>query len=143
MVNFDEKKVRYLEMIQSVTTRMATYSFSLKGWTVTLVAGILALSSKEADKTYLLIALLPILVFWFLDSYYLQLERTYRALFNYVRENSNAEINFEMRLSKFKNVVSSDRKLKYFSCFFSKTEWLFYIPTGVVVGVVMKLTHVF
>lgn len=31
---------------------MASNSFALKGWTVTLVAGIFALASKDADKMY-------------------------------------------------------------------------------------------
>jgi hypothetical protein len=52
MEEIKESKIRYLEMIQNVVTRMASCSFSLKGWAVTLVAGILALSSKDSDKRF-------------------------------------------------------------------------------------------
>lgn len=52
-----EKKLKHLEMIQAVINRMANNSFMLKGWTVTLVAGIFALASKDADKMYFLIAI--------------------------------------------------------------------------------------
>ena len=45
-----DNKVNHLEMIQGVISRMASNSFALKGWAVTLVAGIFALSSKDADK---------------------------------------------------------------------------------------------
>lgn len=59
-----EKKLKHLEMIQAVINRMANNSFMLKGWTVTLVAGIFALASKDADKMYFLIAYIPLIIFW-------------------------------------------------------------------------------
>ena len=65
----DDHKVSHLEMIQGVINRMAGNSFALKGWAVTLVAGIFALSSKDADRTYFIVAYIPIIVFWFFDSY--------------------------------------------------------------------------
>ena len=58
-----DNKVNHLEMIQGVISRMASNSFALKGWAVTLVAGIFALSSKDADKLYFLVAYIPIIVF--------------------------------------------------------------------------------
>lgn len=61
----DDHKVSHLEMIQGVINRMAGNSFALKGWAVTLVAGIFALSSKDADRTYFIVAYIPIIVFWF------------------------------------------------------------------------------
>ena len=80
-----EKKHEHLEMIQGVINRMANNSFMLKGWAVTLLAGLFALSSKEADKLYFLIAYVPIIVFWWLDAFYLQKERLYVALYDFVR----------------------------------------------------------
>ena len=47
-----ENKLKHLEMIQGIINRMASNSFALKGWSVTLVAGIFALSSKDAKKLY-------------------------------------------------------------------------------------------
>ena len=142
MGQIEESKIRYLEMIQGVITRMASNSFSLKSWTVTLVAGVLALSSKDTDKTYLLIALIPVLVFWFLDAYYLQLERKYRALFNYVRKDSNAMVDFNLNLKGISGFELKERSLSYIACLISRSEWLFYVPTGLIVLVVMKITHV-
>lgn len=137
MLEFKEDKIRYLEMLQSIVTRMAANSFNLKSWTVTLVAGILALSSNKANTGYLFITFIPIIGFWFLDTYYLQLERRYRALFDFIRINELAEINFNLNPKDIQN--ESDKSLQYFSCFFSKSECLFYLPLGVIVGVVMKL----
>lgn len=45
-----ENKLKHLEMIQGIINRMASNSFALKGWSVTLVAGIFALSSKDASS---------------------------------------------------------------------------------------------
>lgn len=58
--NHMEQKMKHLELIQEVIKRMANNSFLLKGWTVTLVTGILALASKDTDKQYFWIAYIPI-----------------------------------------------------------------------------------
>ena len=55
-----ENKLKHLEMIQGIINRMASNSFALKGWSVTLVAGIFALSSKDANEIYFLITYIPI-----------------------------------------------------------------------------------
>ena len=94
-----EKKLKHLEMIQNIINRMANNSFLLKGWSVTLVAGIFALSNKEADKIYFLVAYIPVLVFWGLDSYYLFQERLYRSLFDKIRGEDENAIDFSLKAS--------------------------------------------
>ena len=92
-----ENKIKHLEIIQGVINRMAGNSFALKGWAVTLVAGIFALASKDADKLYFLVAYIPIIVFWGLDSYYLLQERLYRSLYDKVRLLPEDMIDFPER----------------------------------------------
>ena len=72
-----DKKLKHLELVQGVINRMANNSFMLKGWAVTLVAGIFALAGKDTDKLYFLAAYVPVLVFWGLDAYYLLQERLF------------------------------------------------------------------
>lgn len=72
----------HLQLIQSVITRMASNSFLLKGWTVTLVSAIFALLSKDPNKRLLLIAYMPTAVFWGLDAYFLHQEQLYRELYD-------------------------------------------------------------
>lgn len=72
-----DNKIKHMEMIQCIINRMSGNSFMLKGWAVTLITGIFALSSKDAEKMYFLIAYVPIIVFWGLDTYYLLQERLY------------------------------------------------------------------
>lgn len=54
-----EDRIKYLEMIQEIINRMASNSFALKGWAVTLIAGIFVLAEKDTNKMYFLVAYLP------------------------------------------------------------------------------------
>ena len=67
----------HLEMMQGVIQRMAENSRSCKVWCVTLVAATLVLVARTGEPQHALIALVPTLLFLFLDSYYLALERAY------------------------------------------------------------------
>lgn len=77
-----EEQLKHLEFIQGVITRMGSNSFYIKGWTITLVAALLALYSSRPNVAYLFVGLVPVVVFWFLDSYYLWQERRFRGLYN-------------------------------------------------------------
>ena len=97
-----EKKINHLEMIQGVVNRMAQCSFMLKGWSVTLVVALLALSVATSQKIALiLVSFIPLIVFWILDGYYLWQERLFRALYNHVRKLNENEIDFSMDTSSF------------------------------------------
>ena len=67
----------HLTMMQGVINRMAENSRSCKVWCVTLVAAILVLVARTGEPQHALIALVPTLLFVFLDSYYLALERAF------------------------------------------------------------------
>lgn len=134
-----ENKIRHLEMIQSVISRMGANSFSLKGWGVTLIAGIFVLSSKDSDKTYFLITYLPVIVFWVLDSFYLLLERKYTALYENVRLKDESEIDFDMKID-IVNIETKERdRLCFWKCLFSTTEAGFYLPCAAILTVLICL----
>ena len=133
-----DSKIAHLEMIQTIISRMANNSFSLKSWTVTLVSGIFILASKETDKLYFLVAYIPIIVFWLLDAYYLLQERLYRELYNKVRTLSLGEIDFDM------NISLDDfhtEKNTYSCCLLSKTIIGFYLPLALVTVGIIIVTH--
>ena len=133
----NENKIKHLEMVQDVIKRMASNSFILKGWAVTLVAGIMALAEKDADKMYFLVAYIPIIVFWLLDSYYLLQERLYRELYNKVRSTKENDIDFS--LSATKKEFCGGRNT-FWACFISPTESFFYLPLALVCAGVIYLT---
>ncbi len=87
----DDKK-KHLEFLQLALNRMASNSFILKGWNITLIVGLFALSLKDLSSSYLYLAILPALAFWGLDAYYLRQERLFRALYNSVRKTKRKDI---------------------------------------------------
>jgi hypothetical protein len=64
----DKIFVEELKIIQDIIKRMAFNSFLIKGWSITLVIATLLL---KGNKYQVLIAFIPLLVFWFLDAYFL------------------------------------------------------------------------
>lgn len=86
-MNEDERK--YLEMIQAVIARLASNSFLLKGWSVTLASALLGYASSQQSSLLASLTLLPALVFWSLDAYYLAQERLHRELFERAREGKS------------------------------------------------------
>ena len=135
-----ENKLKHLEMVQSVINRMANNSFMLKGWAVTLVAGIFVLAGKDTDKLYFLVAYIPVIVFWGLDSYYLLQERLYRGLYEKVRLSEESEIDFSLRETK-ENF--GNEKNKFIFCVVSITELWFYFPLALVCTGIIIVTHIF
>lgn len=70
---------QYLQMMQSNIERMAANSANCKTWMVAFVTAFMALGSSVAEAKYwLALGIVPILLFWYLDTFYLHLERGMR-----------------------------------------------------------------
>lgn len=134
-----ENKLKHLEFIQSIITRMANNSFILKGWAVTLVAGIFALSNKDTNQLYSIISIIPVCAFWGLDSYYLQQERLFRSLYNNVKAIKNEFIDFSLN-AKYEDFPRKENK--YRNSLLSKTELCFYLPLFSVCIIVIVFTNI-
>lgn len=77
LYNDDDRQ--YLQMMQSNIERMAANSANCKTWMVAFVTAFMALGSSIAVARYwLLLGIIPILLFWYLDTFYLHLERAMR-----------------------------------------------------------------
>jgi hypothetical protein len=78
-----EDRRKHLELIQGVVNRLAGASFQIKGWTVTIVTALLGVVvAAKLHSAVGLVAVIPAIIFWFLDAYYLRQERLYRDLYN-------------------------------------------------------------
>lgn len=77
---FDQDDVRqHLNMVQEVVNRMAANSCNCKTWLITLLAALTALQiafDKLQQYGWIIIAF--IVMIWFLDAFYLMLERIHR-----------------------------------------------------------------
>ncbi len=123
-----ESKLKHLELIQGVVNRMAQNSFLLKGWTVTLVAALLALSSAFEERIALVsISFLPTIVFWILDGYFLWQERLFRGIYNSVIKKKEEEIDFRMNPQDF-----IGKQNTWLRSMFSKTLNIFYLSVIIV-----------
>lgn len=129
-----EERIRHLEMIQSVISRMANNSFLLKGWAVALAAGVFALSAKDSNKCFFLIAYIPILIFWGLDAYYLMQEKLYRALYDKVRVMSEGKVDFSMKATR---KDFGNKKNGFLYCLTSLTELSFYLPLAFICAIII------
>ncbi|MFN4087368.1 MAG: hypothetical protein ACK4LB_15625 [Spirosomataceae bacterium] len=72
---------KHLDILQGLINRMAGNSSSCKNYCVTLVTGVLALDQVKAEHTLTGLALIPVVLFCFLDAYYLSLEWHFKQQF--------------------------------------------------------------
>jgi len=128
-----ENKLKHLEFIQTVINRMAGNCFMLKGWAITLVAALFALSAKDANHSYIFIAYFPVVIFWILNGYFLSQERLFRDLYDHVRKLEESKIDFSMDTDPFKNI-----KNRWARSIFSKTLLIFYLS---LVGVMLIIIY--
>lgn len=133
-------KIKHLEMIEAVIERMAKNCFQLKGWAMTLVVAIGALSSQGSDKKFIILAFIPILGFWILDAFYLQQERKYKLLYKNVASKEEMNIDFNMDTSLAEGTVKEMKRLCFFKCMFSMSEvWFYPIIAAAIVALAIVL----
>jgi hypothetical protein len=93
MESGDAPAREHLEMIQAVINRMGSNSFAVKTWTVGLVAALLTFAAeREETASRVLVALMPVAVFWYLDAFYLRQERLFRRLYDAVRLGEDSAV---------------------------------------------------
>ena len=86
----DRKEIlmKEIDLIQGCINRMAQNSFVIKGWTITLIAVVLALLPETVDLQVLSgVGVIATLCFWYLDAFFLRTERLYRWKYEWVIKN--------------------------------------------------------
>jgi hypothetical protein len=138
MTDREEILHKEIDLVQAVISRMANNSFFLKGWLVSLIAVVLALTKDAViafeSPYYSLIILLPVIAFWYLDAFFLHKERCYRKLYDWVIENrkNTDDYLYSLNYKRFEKQVGN-----IFCVMFSKTLIPFY---GLVVFILIILT---
>lgn len=129
-----ENKHKHLEFIQLTITRMGANSFFLKGWSITLVSAVFVLSAETEGRPYTFLALIPTVIFWGLDAYYLWQERRFRILYDHVRLLDDSEIDYSMN-----DECVNEKDRGWLDTFLSPTVLLFYLVLCVSITTVYLL----
>ncbi len=121
-----EDKVAHLQMIQGIITRMGQNSFQIKGWAIGIMIAIFSFAGEQSNTRCILFTIVPLIIMWFLDSYYLQLERKFRLLYDDVRVSEESR-DYDMNFNDIKIKVRDSYKISYFKILISATEIVFYL----------------
>ncbi len=139
-VNLESGAVQsYLEILQSVINRMASNSASCKTWCITIVSAIVVIIADKSNPVYVWVSLLPLLLFLFLDSYYLGLEQRFRDSYNIFIEKlhvGKADIEDVFIVNPGGGVWLTLKST--FKAFLSLSVWPFYILLLGMLGIVYK-----
>lgn len=133
MINEESPSVQaHLQIYQNIISRMASNSSAVKTWCITLVSAILVVVGDKGKPDLALLAVLPIVLFMFLDGYYLLMENRFRGKYNaFVKKLHEGQLTVEdlYAVQPDKNSVGYVLKV---TC--SYVIWPFYIGLGVMVG---------
>src|SRR3954454_19499271 len=127
---FSSDRVKHLEMIQGVISRLGNDSFLIKGWAVTLAGVFFGLAVSSSKPALALVSLAPTSLFWGLDTYYLRSERLFRALYERARTASTGYVPFAMDATGpgFVSSLATDeqKRLGWWCTFWRPTlRWLY------------------
>lgn len=134
-----DAKLKHLEFIQGVVNRLASASFQMKGWSVVLVSALLVLGARIDSVELGIVSLVPVLVFWGLDGYFLSQERLFRKLYDVVRLREE-EIDFSMDVQELRSggwFWTGD----WCSAVRSRTLWPFYGMLAVLGALASAIIH--
>lgn len=91
-----DARIKHLEFIQAVISRLATTSFIAKGWALTVAGAVYGFAASHLSPFIAAVGLLPTLGFWWLDAYFLRQERLFRCLYDDVRQPDTPVVLFSM-----------------------------------------------
>lgn len=130
-MNKDEKKeylLKEVDLIQNIIKKVESNSFLLKGWTLMLI--IITVFINEKDEMTI-ISIILLISLWFFDAYFIQKERMYRNLYEWVIENRLKSEEYLLDMNpKRDGIKKPNSKL---AIMFSKTLGWFYLPIGIVI----------
>lgn len=83
-----ELRVKHLEMLQALITRMGGYGASFRSYCITVTTAVIGFAFTLHRPPVVALALLPVVAFGVADAQYLRVERRFRDVFNLVRKES-------------------------------------------------------
>lgn len=107
----------YLQFLQNNISRMNTNSSQVKGWCIAIVAALLAIYADKNNPLFIWFCFFPIIMFCFLDAFYLQQEHKFRRIYDdYVDGKENKPQVYKMPVKLYeKGILGFLRALKSWS----------------------------
>jgi hypothetical protein len=133
----DNAVIKTMEMYQAIITRMAGNSAACKQWCIPLVTAILVFAVKEKTYPLIWLTLIPVLICYCLDAYYLMLENRFREGFNRVATKI-AEQTFT-RADLFNLSPAGCKRQLLLKAFTSPATWPVYLGLLALLMVAYKL----
>jgi hypothetical protein len=109
----DNDKIKYLEMIEGIISRLASHSFSIKNWFVISLGGLLLFCLNHSGNKSLGVAFVVTIAFYLIDAYYLFLERCFRKKYNQAL-SGECDL-FDLDIRAIKNEISMWSAMKSLS----------------------------
>ena len=112
----DSAAAEHVKMMQGIIARMARNSASCKQWCIAILTALLALAGKDGDSwntQVLEIAIYPVILFYFLDCFYLGIEREMKKSQSEFlwKIRRNEDIDNELYLGgKIKSEITSEKE---------------------------------
>lgn len=102
-------QVKHLEMIQDIVDRMNRNSFQIKAVVAVILAGLMAMYARIEKTEVLFIGIAPVVLLWILDSFYLQTERKFLALYKEIVKNptDTKYVEFDMPIGNYNTTYYS------------------------------------
>ncbi|MRX40159.1 hypothetical protein GJU43_12800 [Flavobacterium sp. LC2016-23] len=120
-----EKKIQHREFVQNIITRMNANSFQIKSLTITIISAFLAIYATTTKELFLIIPIPIVVLFWFLDTYYLQQERKFKGIYNDITGLNNNPIT--TNTYQISPNLYIGKEYNYWNAFSSKTLFPFYL----------------
>lgn len=111
-----EELHKEIDLIQNCIQRMSNNSFLIKGWLITIIAGVVTLSHENMNVSIFLILVFATIIFWGLDAFFLQTEKKYRKMYTWMLEQrklNSRELQYDLEPKRFDNQVESVFKIMF------------------------------
>jgi hypothetical protein len=127
----------HITTLQNIISRLSNYSMNCKTWAVTIVSALCVIIFDPQKVTYFYVVIIPIILFWLFDCYYLGLEKVFRIIYNDFLKNirdDTTSIYDDIQFS-----VKRKRLINFFKAMSSTSTTPLY---GILAGIVVLLYHI-
>ena len=114
-----ENRIKHLEFIQNVIDRLSHKSFLVKSWSITTITALVAFGIEKGEFRIFVLGFPVSLLFWYLDSNYLWLEKCFRQLYEAVMKREVTPMS--MNISNYK------KKISFWKMALRPTVWPIYL----------------